>query len=638
MPRGFMFPNSQVQVWRPLLTSMPPQQQIRRDMHNHNIVARLRPGVSVAEAFSELDGIAARYKEAHPDESVGRGANVIPLHGFFVFNAQRPLVILLGAVGCLLLIACVNIASLVLSRAASRTREISIRAALGAGRGGIIRQLVIESVILALTGGALGAISAVSITDFLASKAPGAGQLVSSEGVPVDPVVFLFAFGIAVLSGVGVGLYPAIRASRTDLANDLKSGGRSATATRAHARLRTVLVATELAFSVVLVMGAGLLLRSFFVLYQVQPGMRVEQTLTMEVSIPVASYRSPAQRASLLSQIAERVRTIPGVRSAGLTSCAPLSGVCNLLFYYVDGRPFVSGKFLQAPEQAVDPEYFASAGIPLLQGRTFKAEDGIGFDLNNPRPGSVVLSESLAKTVFPGEDPIGKHIFFDFEVQRGKIQGTPVPRYEVIGVVGDVLSTLDAKPAAMLYRPLLGMGNTAATVLLHTAVEPKSVIGVARDTLRRMDPGLAVSRVRTGEETLSSSTSNRQFNMLLLGTFAGLALLLAAIGLYGLVSHTVSQRQAEIGIRLALGATRQQVNRLILFQGLKPAMAGVVLGVVGSGFAAPILRAQLFGITPMDLWTFATVPALLLVIAVLACCLPARRASMLDPTTALRSE
>jgi putative ABC transport system permease protein len=214
----------------------------------------------------------------------------------------------------------------------------------------------------------------------------------------------------------------------------------------------------------------------------------------------------------------------------------------------------------------------------------------------------------------------------------------PVPRYEVIGVVGDVLATIDGQRAAMLYRPLLGLGNSSARVLLHTAVEPTSVVGVARDILRRMDPGLAISQVRTVEELLSSSTSNRQFNMSLLATFAGLALLLAAIGLYGLVSHMVSQRRTEIGIRLALGATRRDMNRLILLQGLKPALAGVALGLIGSGFAAPVLRAQLFGITPLDMWTFATVPLVLLVMALLACCIPARRASLLDPTTALRSE
>jgi macrolide transport system ATP-binding/permease protein len=293
---------------------------------------------------------------------------------------------------------------------------------------------------------------------------------------------------------------------------------------------------------------------------------------------------------------------------------------------------------LTAQERSVDPGYFAAAGIPLVRGRTFAKQDGIGFDLNNPKLGSILISESMARTVFPGEDPIGKRIFFDFEAQRGKNQGTPVPRYEVIGIVGDVLPTIDARPTSTLYRPLLNIANAGATILLHTEVEPKAVTADARNAIRQIDPNLAVYRIRTMDELVDTSTAGRQFNMLLFVAFAALALLLATIGLYGLVSHSVAQRQAEIGIRMALGASRSDVHKLVLVQGLKPALAGLTLGLVGASFATRILRSQLFGVTPVDPMTFVLVPVLLLAVVILACCLPARRATRLDPTAALRSE
>ena len=638
MPRGFMFPHRLVEVWRPLLTLLPPQLQIRHDLHNLSVVGRLRDGVSLEQGRAEIDSISASYKSAHPDEATGKGATVLPLHHQLVQNVRTPLIVLLGAVGCVLLIACVNIASLLLTRATSQIRELGIRAALGAGRGRIMRQLITESVILALVGGVLGAILAFSITSVLVENAPAAATLVPSGTVPVDPRVFLFAFGIAALSGIGVGLIPAIRVSRFDLANDLKSGGRSMTTTRSHARLRNGLVSVEVGLSVVLLIGSGLLLRSFFLLYQVQPGVRVERTLTMNVSAPVASYREPERRASLLNELGERLRAMPGVRSAGVTSCAALSGACNVLFYYVDGRPFVLGKVLTAMERSVDAEYFAAAGIPLARGRTFTKRDGLGFDINHPRLGSILISESMARTVFPGEDPIGKQIFFDFEVQRGRIQGVPVPHYEIIGIVGDVLSSLDAQPSPTFYRPALDTANAGATVLLYTMAEPKAAIADAQNVIRRIDPELAISRILTMDELLNTSTAGRQFNMRLFAAFAGMALLLAGIGLYGLVSHSVSQRKAEIGIRMALGARSSDVNRMVLLQGLKPALAGVIIGVVAAAFATRILQSQLFGVTPADPITFVVVPLLLLTVAALACFLPAIRATRLDPTDALRAE
>ena len=640
MPRSFMFPSRIVDVWTPFLTGLPPQQQIRHDLHYLSVVARLRAGVSPEQGRAEIDGIAARYKSAHPDEATGKGANILSLHDQLIGgpDARTPFLVLLAAVACVLLVACVNVAGLLLTRAMSRTREIGIRAALGAGRGRILRQLVTESVILALGGGALGVLLTYSITNYLVEHAPGATRLVPADNSPVDLRVFLFAAVVATLSGIMVGVVPAIRVSRFALTNDLKSGGRSVTAGRSHALLRNGLVAVEISLSVVLLTGSGLLLRSFFLLNEVRPGVRVDQTLTMNLSAPSAKYPRADQRSMLLSKIGERLRALPGVRSVGLTSCPAVSGACNVLFYYVDGRPFVLGKVLTAMERSVDPDYFIAAGIPLVRGRTFTTRDGIGFDLTQPRLGSIVISESMAKAIFPGDDPLGKQIFFDFEVQRNRIQGTPVPHYEVIGVVADVLSSLDAKASPTLYRPLLDVANSGATVVLHTVVEPKSVTASARNEIRAIDSELAVSRIQTMNELLTASTTSQQFNMVLFLAFAGLALLLAAIGLYGLVSYGVSQRRSEIGIRLTLGATSSDVNKMIFFQGLKPAILGVVVGTVGSAFATQILRSQLFGITPLDPITFVIVPILLLAVAALACFPPTLRATRVDPVASLRAE
>jgi predicted permease len=638
MPRGFMFPYRNVEVWVPYLTGSAPRQQVRHDLHFLQVIGRLRPGVSVEQARAEIDGIAARYRNAHPDVATGKGANVVPLHSRLVQDVRRPLVILLGGVGCVLLIACVNIANLVLTRAAGRAREIAMRAALGATRGRIIRQLVTESVLVALAGGAVGAILAVSITGVLVAHAPGADAVLPSGKIPVDPMVFVFAFGIALVTGIAVGLFPAVRVSRADLAHGLKDAARSSTMTRAHGHFRNALVSAEVALSLVLLIAAGLLLRSFFLLYQVHPGVRLDHTLTMAVSLPGASYRDVAKRSALLSELGERVNRVPGVASAGLVSCAPLTGSCNILFFYIEGRPFVSGNFLTALDRAADLSYFAAAGIPLLRGRTFTPGDGVGWDVNHPRLGSIVISESMAKTFFPNEDPIGKRIFFDFEVQAAKIFSRPVPHYEVIGVVGDVPPALDRKPGPTLYRPLLDVAYGGATILLHTAGNPQSLITAVRNEIRRLDPNLAVYRIQTMRELLGISTSDRRFTMLLFAAFAGLALLLATVGLYGLVSYTVSQRRAEVGIRMALGATGPDVRRLILMQGLKPATTGIVLGVVAAALAARILRSQLFGVTPVDPLTFAAVPLVLLAVAAVACYVPAIRATRLDPTAALRTE
>jgi len=638
MPRNFAFPNRGVDAWLPILVGMPPDTQRRHDLHFLQVVGRVRAGVPVARALAEVDAIAAAYKNAHPNESTAKGVTIIPLHDFLVQDVRTPLVVLLAAVTCVLLIACVNIANLLLTRATVRAREIGIRTALGAGRGRIIRQLLTESVLLGLAGGAAGALFALWIAQLLVTRAPGADTILPSGSVPIDATVFAFTFVIAIGTGVAVGLVPALRGSRGAVTADLRDTTRSATAGRAQGRVRDALVMLEVALSLVLLVAAGLLFRSFSRLYQVEPGVRVDRTLTMNVALPGVRYPDSAKRSAFLSELADRLRALPGASSAGLTSCTPLTGACNTLFYYVEGRPYVPGNFLTAHERAVDPQYFSAAGIQLLRGRALTREDGVGWDPKHPRLGAIVISDAMAKTVFGVDDPIGKRIFFDYEVQRERNDGSPAPRYEIVGVVSDVLPTVDNKVWPTLYRPLYDVAYSGVTMLVHTATEPQSLAASVRNEIRKMDPGLVPSQARTMEEIIGRSTSDRRFTMLLFVSFAALAVVLAAIGLYGVVSYAVSQRTTEIGIRMALGATGSDVNRLVVMQGMRPALAGIALGLAGAVAASQVLRSLLFGVTPIDPLTFALVPPALLAVAALACYVPATRAAHLNPTVALRAD
>jgi predicted permease len=637
MPRTFAFPSRTVDVWVPLRTQLPQPLWQRHDLHFLQAVGRARSGVPIDRAIAEVDTISAAYKSAHPQESTGRGAIGVPLHDSLITDVKTPLLVLLAAVACVLLIACFNLANLMLTRSAARARELGIRIALGAGRGRIVRQLLTESIALGLIGGLVGLVLAIWTARALAAHAPRADSLLPPGTMPIDPIVFAFAFAAAGLTGVIVGLIPALRGSRKEVTDDLKDGTRSATAGRAQGRFRAVLVAAEVSLSLVLLVSAGLLVRSLSRLYDVKPGVRVDHTLTMSVSLPTTRYPAAVKRSEWFKELGDRLQAVPGVRSAGLTSCPPLVGTCNVLFFYIEGRPYVPGKFLSAEEKSVDPRYFTAAGIPLVRGRWFTNEDGVGPDPQHPRLGKIVISQTMANAFFKGEDPIGKRVFFDFEVQRERLQGIPAPRYEIVGVVGDVVPALEVPARPALYRPLLDLGATGATILVHTAVEPLSAASSIANAVHGLDPGLPVAQVRTMDDLVGRSTADRRFTLSLFVGFAALAMVLAAIGLYGVVSYTVSQRTAEIGVRMALGATRADVSRLVVMQGLRPALAGVAVGAVAAFFAARLLRTLLFGVTPLDPLTFALVPPALLAIAALACYVPALRAVRLDPTRALRA-
>ena len=638
MPRGFAFPYRTVDIWVPLLANITPEQQQSHENHFLLVVGRLRPGVSVAQARAEIDGFVARYHHAHPAEVSGKGGNVVALRDYLVHDVRTSLLVLLGAVGCVLIIACVNVANLLLTRAAGRTREIAIREAIGASHAQIIWQLLTESVLLAFAGAAAGLLLASVITDTLVSHAPNADAVLPPGSVPVSPVVFLFAFGVALLAGVAAGLFPALQSAGIDLANSLKANTRSATASRAHGRFRNILVSAEVALSLVLLILAGLLGRSFATLYNVRPGVRVDHTLMVGLSIPDPSNHGQAKTSAIISQLSERMQHIPGVISAGIVSCPPVLGHCSDWVFYIEGHPLPPGQMMDALDRGADPGFFSAAGIPLLRGRTFTRQDGIGFDPQHPRQGSIVISESLAKQFFAGENPIGRFITIGFDEERSKLKGTPLRRYQVIGIVGDVLPRLDATVEPTFYVPLLDGDFNNIYIVLHTASEPHSVTAAVREEIHRLRPDLPLFQVRTMEEALGRSGSDRRFQMLLLGSFAALAVLLAAVGLYGVLSYGVTQRTGEIGIRLALGANGHAVRGLILKQGMLPACIGIIIGLAIAASLTHVIRSLLFHVDPLDPIVFLLIPLFLLAVSAFACYIPAFRATHIDPTVALRTE
>ncbi len=638
MPRGFAFPYRTVDIWVPLLANIPPEDQQSHDNHFLLVVGRLRPGVSLAQAKAEIDGFAIRYKREHPEEISGKGGNVVLLQDYLVKDVRTSLLVLLGAVACVLIIACVNIANLLLSRAAGRTREIAVREAIGATSGQIIRQLLTESVLLALAGAAGGLFLTSSITNALISHAPNAEAVLPPGSIPLDPLVFLFSFGIALAAGIAAGLFPALQSSRTDLANSLKDSTRSATPSRAHGRFRSILISAEVALSLVLLIAAGLLGRSFARLYNVNPGVRVDHTLLLGLSIPDPNNNAYAKTSAAIRQLSERLQHVPGVTSAGLVSCPPVLRRCSDFVFDIEGKPLPPGEMMDALDRGADPSFFTAAGIPLLRGRTFTPQDGVGFDQKQPRQGAAVISESLAKQYFAGENPIGRFISIEFDREMAKRKGTTAPRYQVIGVVGDVLPRIDAKTQPTIYLPLLDGRFNDVYAVLHTAAEPHSVAGAVREAVHRFNPDLPLFKMQTMDEALGRSASDHQFNMLLFSSFAGLAVLLAAVGLYGVLSYGVSQRKGEIGIRLALGASSSNVRGLILKQGMVPAAIGVGAGLLGALFLMQLMKSLLFHVAPFDPVTFVIIPLFLLTISALACYLPAFRATRIDPTVALRTE
>ena len=639
LPKAFVFPGRPSDVFVSFERALEPSNRDSHSNHFFQVIGRLAPGFSPAQAQQEISAIVQDFRRDHPAEIMGKAATVIRLDEYLVKDMKTALLVLLGAVACLLLIACVNIANLLLSRALGRQRELAIRSALGASRTQIIRQLLIESTTISLLGAIAGLIVAGWASSFLATHAPGAEQLPQSANIRVDYTVLLFTTGMALLSGIAAGFFPAWASSRADLVNGLKDTSRSSTAGRSHGRLRNALVAVEVALSLVLLVGAGLLLRSFLKIENVPPGFHTENSISFAVSLPEASYKNSQAVSNFTRRLSDDLRATPGVRSAGLINYPPLAGHYSDSVFHIKGHPLPPGSMMDLLFRSADPQYFRAVGIPLIKGRFLTEHDGIGFDEAHPRLGQALISASAARKFFANFDPVGQILMPGTDA--GLVPdptGNPDPEYRIVGVVGDVPANVEDGMQPTIYRPLFDGRDNDFYGVVHTDSDPLAVTSRIRAVVSRLDPEIPVHDVRTFAQINTSATGDRRFSVSLLVLFAGVALLLAAIGLYGVVSHAVTQRTSEIGIRMALGAGWAQVSRLIVTDGMKPALAGVVMGLVAAIGLSRILDNLLFGVSSLDVFTFAAVGFLLILVAGIACLVPALRATRIDPTVALRSE
>jgi putative ABC transport system permease protein len=588
-------------------------------------VARLKDGVTVEHADAELRTIAARLSDEFPEFNKNFSAEVLPLREQFFGNVRRPLWLMLGAVGFVLLIACANVANLLLSLATTREKEIAVRAALGARRGRIVRQLLTESILLALFGSALGLFFAWLGIKALVAISPR--DLVSLQTVGLNVTVLLWTFGVSLLTGIIFGLAPAFHISRLNLNDSLKEGGKSETGQATGSRrLRNALVVSEIALAVVLLASAGLLIRSFIRLQQVDRGFQTDNILTMVVRLP-DSYKEDPQVVGFFSQALEKVRQLPTVRSAGIINFLPLyGGMGSSTGFKILGQPEPPpGEGPSCDVRVVDSEYFPTMGIPLLRGRNFSRAE-----LREPKH-VILINDALARMYFPGTDPIGQRLdvlMFD----------TPQPA-EIIGVVGNVRydSLVDESPPAV-YFPHPDLTYSFMTLVIRTDGDPTAIAPAVQREIRTLDPNQPVSDIRTMNQVMSEWVSRSRFNTLLLGLFAGLATLLSAVGIFGVMNYSVALRTREIGLRLAVGAQPRQVLLLVLRQGLLLTIVGVVLGLAAAFALTRLLTSLLFGVTAVDATTFTTISILLLIVSLLACYLPARRAMRIDPLRALRYE
>ncbi len=620
MPPGFSFLDRTVDVWTPV--GLPASARTPRG-RSLTVVGRLEPNTSVESAQREMTRVHAELTRMFPDFNTGWTARVVPLREQLTGDVRPALLVLLGAVAFVLMIACANVANLLLARATSRQRELAVRAALGAGRGRLLRQMLAESAVLAVAGGAAGLALAWWALHLVRLGVADRLPIQRLDTVDIDLPVLGYTLAATIVSGIVFGLAPALTASGTNLQSPLKEGGR--TGTGRGARARNAFVVIEIAVALVLLAGAGLLVRSFGRLLAVDRGFDTERTVTMRVSLPMSRYGETAQRVQFYQRLFERIDTLPGVRTSGGVSFLPLTGLGAATRFEVIGRP-------APPPGAGAPvcdvrvfahKYLETLGVPLVRGRLFVEHDAADAG------GRIVINEKLATQYFPGEDPIGKRIRVNWNDPRED---------EIIGVVGDVRHNLEVEPRATIYWPYARFAYPSMTLTVNSALDAASVGRSVTAIVRELDPQLAVADVRTMDDVVSASVAQRRVTMMLLAIFAGVALLLAAVGIYGVIAYSVTQRTQEIGIRLALGAQRGNVLRLVVGQALLLTFVGVAIGAAGAFGLTRLMEGLLFDTRAADPLTFVVVSLILAAVAVLAAYVPGRRATRVDPVIALRSE
>ncbi len=625
LPATFKFAFRGNDLWLPY---QPTNNQLtRRYMHGTNLIARLKPGITAEQAQKELSVIASRIERDHNQSHARTGMKVVPLQEQVVGQVKPVLLVLLGAVGFVLLIVCANVASLLLTRSLARQKEVAIRFAVGASRWRVIRQLLTESVLLSLIGGAAGLLVARWGVSALVGALPQAqlNALPFLTSLSIDKTILGFSFALSVLTGMFFGLAPAIQSSRLDLNEVLKEGGRNVSLGAGH-RLRNGLVVTEIALAVVLLVGAGLMMKSLFRLLQANVGFKTENLLTMTIALPASKYTDTNRQVAFYDQLRDRIRSLPGVVNAGMVNILPLQSG-NTTRFNVEGDPVPPpGQETECNIRTVNETYFQALGVPLMGGRMFDERD---------KPDGqqvVIIGKSLANKVFGSRDPVGRRLVY---------AGVQVPPVEIVGVVGDVnINGLDQASRGVLYYPFRQNGGLGTNLVVRTNSDPTALVGGVRNEIRSLESEAAIFNVNPMEQLVNNSPAAfmRRFPALLISIFAGVALLLASIGIYGVVSYSVSQQTHHIGVRIALGARPSDILKMVLKQGLVLALAGIGVGVVAALGLMRLLRSLLFEVQTTDAATFGIVIGALFVVTLFACYLPARRATKVEPLVALRYE
>ena len=620
MPPGFSFLDKSVDVWLPI--GFTAQARIPRG-RSLTVVGRLKPGLTVERAQLDMTQVSAQLTQMFPDFNTGWTSRVVPLREQLTGDVRPALLVLAGAVAFVLLIACANVANLLLARAGARQRELAVRAALGAARARLVRQLLAESLVLSAIGGVFGLLLAWWALGFLRAVVAERLPIQRLEMVGIDVSVLLFTVVASLSCGLVFGVVPALTASGTSLTNSLKEGGRSGSGARGN-RMRGAFVVVEVALALVLLVGAGLLLRSFMHLLDQHPGFDSSRIVTMRLSLPGARYGTDGQRMQFLTRFFKQVDALPGVEASGAISFLPLTGLGAATRMEIMGQPKPpTGQEPVTDVRVITHDYLETMGVPLLKGRLFNEQDAADAK------GRVVINETMARRHWPNEDPIGRRVLISWDAVED----------EVIGVVGDVKhSGLDAEPRAMTYWPYVRNAYGTMTVTVRTAGDTGRVVSSIAGLVRQLDPELVVANVKTMDEVVSNSVAQRRLTMLLLTIFAATALLLAAVGIYGVIAYSVTERTQEIGIRMALGAQRGDVLRMVVRQALVLAVAGIVIGGVGALLLTRLMEGLLFRVKPADPVTFAVVSGILAAVALLSSYIPGRRATRVDPVIALRAE